>query len=48
MQTVQQQSQVEMALREKRNIEMDLDSMRDKMKCILKEKLELENNLQMI
>lgn len=37
-----------MALREKRNAEMDLDSIRDKMKTVLKEKLELENNLSMI
>ena len=29
-------------------MESDLDSMRDRMKAILKEKLELENNLQMI
>ena len=37
-----------MALRDKRTVEADLDSLRDKLKVILKEKLELENNLGMI
>ena len=39
---------MEVALRDKRNLECDLDFLRDKMKTILKEKLELENNLGMI
>ena len=48
LQVIQQQSHVEMALRDKRTVEADLDSLRDKLKIILKEKLELENNLGMI
>jgi len=48
LQLIQQQGGIEIALRDKRNAENDLDLLRDKMKVLLKEKLELENNMNMI
>ena len=37
-----------MALRDKRMAESDLEMLKDKIKVLLKEKLELENNMSMI
>ena len=39
---------MEMVAREKRTAESDLEMLKDKVKVILKEKLELENNMNMI
>ena len=39
---------MEIALKDKRQAESDLDVMRDKLKEVLKEKIELENNFNMI
>ena len=48
MNVIQQQSHVEIALKDKKQAESDLDVMRDKLKEVLKEKIELENNFNMI
>ena len=45
---VQQQSLVEVAQRDKRNAEADLDQVQDKMRGVVKHKLELEANLDSI
>lgn len=45
---IQQQGHTEMALRDKRMAESDLEMLKDKIKVLLKEKLELENNMNMI
>ena len=48
MSIIQQNSHVEIALKDKRQADCDLDVMRDKLKEVLKEKIELENNFNMI
>lgn len=45
---VQLQSHVELSLRDKKLAESDLDQMREKLRATLQEKIELENNFNLI
>ena len=45
---MQQQSHIEIAQKDKRQAESDLETLRDKLKIVLKEKIELENNFNMV
>jgi hypothetical protein len=48
LQVIQQQSYVELALKDKRTAESDLDTMREKLKEVLKEKIDLENRFNLV
>ena len=48
LQTIQANSSIELILRDKRKIESEHETLRDKLKGVIKEKLELDNNLNMI
>ena len=48
LQLIQLQSHLEIAVKDKKQAEGDLDNLRDKIKNLLKDKIELENNFNMI